>query len=120
VPRLYPVVRPQADYTRSLNVLKIARKEAPHIRIKSGVMVGFGETFQEVVSVIEDLSSAGCDFLTIGQYLRPSKKNLPVVEYVSPATFMDYKEAALRMGFKGVASSPLVRSSMHAEEMFLS
>jgi len=119
VPRLYPIVRPQADYKRSLYILEIAKKEAPHIRIKSGVMVGLGETFGEAVSVIKDLSSAGCDFLTIGQYLRPSKRNLPVVEYVAPRTFIDYKEAALRMGFKGVASSPLVRSSMNAGEMFL-
>lgn len=120
VPRLYPLVRPQADYERSLYVLGIAKKEAPHIRIKSGVMVGLGETFGEVVSVMKDLSSAGCDLLTVGQYLRPSKRNLPVVEYVPPHTFMDYKKAALRMGFKGIASSPLVRSSMNAEEMFLS
>ena len=120
VPRLYPLVRPQADYERSLHLLEIAKKEAPHIRIKSGIMVGLGETFDETVSVIRDLSSAGCDFLTIGQYLRPSKRNLPVVEYVAPLTFIHYREAALRMGFKGVASSPLVRSSMNAEEMFLS
>ena len=120
VPRLYPIVRPQADYERSLRVLGIAKKEAPHIRTKSGIMVGLGETFEEVVSVMRDLSSVGCDFLTVGQYLRPSKKNLPVVEYVAPGIFIDYKKAALRMGFKGVASSPLVRSSMNAEEMFLS
>jgi len=120
VPRLYSLVRPQADYGLSLYVLKMAKKQAPHIRIKSGVMVGLGETFEEIVSVMKDLSSAGCDFLTIGQYLRPSKRNLPVVEYVAPGTFIDYKETALRMGFKGVASSPLVRSSMNAEEMFLS
>jgi lipoic acid synthetase len=119
VPRLYPQVRPQADYERSLNVLGVAKKKASRIRIKSGVMVGLGETFGEVVSVMRDLSSVGCDFLTIGQYLRPSKRNLPVVEYVEPHTFIDYKEAALTIGFKGVASSPLVRSSMNAEEMFL-
>jgi lipoic acid synthetase len=119
VPMLYPVVRPQADYGRSLRVLRNAKETASHIRTKSGLMVGFGETFGEVVSVMKDLSSAGCDFLTIGQYLRPSKRNLPVVEYVVPQTFIDYKETALRMGFKGVASSPLVRSSMNAGEMFL-
>ncbi|HXX54381.1 MAG TPA: lipoyl synthase [Thermodesulfovibrionales bacterium] len=120
VPRLYPLVRPQADYERSLCLLRTAKKEAPHLFIKSGFMVGFGETFKEVVAVMKDLSSAGCDFLTIGQYLRPSKRNLPVVEYVAPRTFVDYKETALGMGFKAVASSPLVRSSMNAEEMFLS
>lgn len=120
VPRLYPLVRPQANYERSLYVLKMAKKQALHIRIKSGIMVGLGETFEEIVSVMKDLSLTGCDFLTIGQYLQPSKRNLPVVEYVEPRTFVDYKKAALRMGFKDVASSPLVRSSMNAEEMFLS
>jgi hypothetical protein len=90
-----------------------ASKNFPHIRTKSGVMVGLGETFEEVISVMQDLSSTGCDFITIGQYLRPSKRSLPVVEYVAPRTSAEYKEAALRMGFRGVASAPLVRSSMN-------
>ena len=118
VPRLYPVVRPQADYERSLGVLDTAKKIAPWIHSKSGLMVGLGETVEEVFSLMRDLLSTACDYLTIGQYLRPSKRNLPVAEYITPATFEKYREAALSMGFRGVASAPLVRSSMDAEEMF--
>ncbi len=118
-PRLYPLVRAQADYGRSLLVLKYAKEMAPHITTKSGFMVGLGETYQEVISVMEDLRSSECDYLTIGQYLRPSKRNIPVVEYVIPETFERYRETALSMGFKAVASGPLVRSSMGAEDMFL-
>ncbi len=119
VPRLYPYVRPQANYERSLNVLRNAKKIALDINAKSGLMVGLGETFNEVVSVLKDLRDAGCDTVTIGQYLRPSKQNLPVKEYVRPEIFNEYKETAVKIGFKYVASSPLVRSSMNAEEMFL-
>lgn len=119
VPRLYPLVRSQADYGRSLRVLRLAAETAPGIRRKSGLMAGLGETYEEILSVMGDLRSAGCDYLTIGQYLRPSKRNLPVVEYVTPAAFEAYREAALAMGFRGVASAPLVRSSMNAEEMFV-
>lgn len=118
VPRLYPVVRPQADYERSLGVLDTAKKIAPWIHSKSGLMVGLGETVEEVFSLMRDLLSTACDYLTIGQYLRPLKRNLPVAEYITPATFEKYREAALSMGFRGVASAPLVRSSMDAEEMF--
>ncbi|MCL4475277.1 MAG: lipoyl synthase [Nitrospirae bacterium] len=118
VPRLYPVVRPQADYERSLGVLDTAKKIAPWIHSKSGLMVGLGETVEEVFSLMRDLLSTACDYLTIGQYLRPSKRNLPVAEYITPASFEKYREAALSMGFRGVASAPLVRSSMDAEEMF--
>lgn len=118
VPRLYPYVRRQADYRKSLNVLMNAKRIAPEITIKSGFMVGFGETFSEIIDVLRDLKTAGCDTVTIGQYLRPSKKNLPVREYVRPEMFDVYKEIALDMGFKYAASSPLVRSSMNAEEMF--
>jgi lipoic acid synthetase len=119
VPRLYPVVRAQADYQRSLKVLASAKNMAPLRNTKSGLMVGLGETFDEVVAVMRDIRTAGCDFLTIGQYLRPSKINLPVKEYVVPETFDTYREIALSLGFTAVASSPLVRSSMNAEEMFL-
>jgi lipoic acid synthetase len=119
VPSLYPVVRPQADYERSLLVLRYAKLTAPSRQTKSGLMVGLGETIDEVVSVVQDIRSTGCDFLTIGQYLRSSRTNLPVVQYIRPETFDRYREIALAMGFKGVASSPLVRSSMNAEEMFL-
>ncbi|MBI5025143.1 MAG: lipoyl synthase [Nitrospirae bacterium] len=121
VPRLYPAVRPQSDYRRSLDVLKIAKTLYPHIKTKSGFMLGLGEREHEVISMMEDLSAeADCDFLTIGQYLRPRKANIPVVEYVKPETFERYKNIALKMGFKTVASSPLVRSSMDAGELFVS
>lgn len=118
MPRLYPYVRHQADYRKSLNVLMNAKSIAPEITIKSGFMVGLGETFTEIIDVLRDLKTAGCDTVTIGQYLRPSKKNLPVREYIRPEMFDVYKEIALDMGFKYAASSPLVRSSMNAEEMY--
>jgi len=118
VPRLYQHVRPQANYERSLNVLRNAKKIAPDITVKSGLMVGLGETFDEIVSVLKDIKDAGCETVTIGQYLRPSKKNLPVSEYIMPEIFNEYKEIALKMGFRYAASAPLVRSSMNAEEMY--
>lgn len=117
VPRLYPVVRPQADYNRSLRVLANARRLSPGIAVKSGIMVGLGETFDEVAEALRDLRKAGCDLVTIGQYLQPRKENLPVLEYVTPAVFELYKDVASGLGFRGVASGPLVRSSMDAEEM---
>lgn len=118
VPRLYHIVRPQAVYERSLNIIGKAKDIFPLVKTKSGLMVGLGETFGEVVSVMKDVRDAGCDYLTIGQYLRPSKKNLPVVEYVLPAIFEQYRKIAIDIGFKSVASGPLVRSSMNAEETF--
>jgi len=118
VPRLYPVVRPQADYARSLGVLKSAKEIAPGIPAKSGFMLGLGEEHEEVLSLMEDLRSSGCRMVTIGQYLRPAKANLPVREYIRPEIFEELKAAALRMGFKSVASGPLVRSSMNAEEYY--
>jgi lipoic acid synthetase len=118
VKRLYRKVRPQADYERSLGVLKSAKAMAPHIRTKSGLMLGLGETLDEVIGLLRDLRTAGCDFLTAGQYLRPTKKNLPVVEYIRPEVFDDLKKSALELGFEFVASGPLVRSSMNAEEMY--
>jgi lipoic acid synthetase len=118
VPRLYSVVRPQADYNRSLHILKYAKKVAPEIHTKSGLMLGLGETYDEVTDVLKDLFDAGCDFVTLGQYLRPSRKNLPVVEYIRPEIFDRLRNRALNIGFKYVASSPLVRSSMNAEDMY--
>jgi lipoic acid synthetase len=118
VPGLYPTVRPQGSYERSLSVLRIAKHLSPTIPTKSGLMVGLGESFDEVVSVMADLKERGCDILTIGQYLRPKKENLPVVEYVHPDVFEEYRSVACQLGFHFVASSPLVRSSMNAEEMF--
>lgn len=117
VPRLYPLVRQEADYGRSLKLLHDAKNLAPHIATKSGLMVGLGEGFNEIVAVLKDLRAVGCDFLTIGQYLRPTKNNLPVVEYLPPERFEELREIALKMGFKYAASSPLVRSSMNAEEV---
>ncbi len=118
VPRLYSVVRPQADYRRSLNILEYAKKIAPEINTKSGLMLGLGETMDEVIDVMRDLRSTGCELVTIGQYLRPSRLNLPVVEYIRPEIFERLRLNALSMGFKYVASAPLVRSSMNAEEMY--
>jgi len=118
VPRLYRYVRPQADYTTSLNVLMNAKTIAPDITTKSGLMLGLGETFNEVVHVLKNLRDVNCDTVTIGQYLRPSKQNLPVREYVRPEIFNEYKGIALELGFKYAASAPLVRSSMNAEEMY--
>jgi lipoic acid synthetase len=118
VPRLYASVRPQAVYLTSLNVLKKAREICPDIRTKSGIMVGLGEREEEVLHVMKDLRSAGCDFLTIGQYLQPRRTNIAVFEYIHPDIFEKYRLTGLAMGFRAVASSPLTRSSMNAGEMF--
>ncbi|MCI0469865.1 MAG: lipoyl synthase [Nitrospirae bacterium] len=118
VERLYPQVRPQAVYRRSLDLVKAAKGINPAIKTKSGIMLGLGETIEEVRGALCDIIRAGCDFLTIGQYLQPTKKNLPVVEYIRPEVFEDLRKAALDMGFAFVASGPLVRSSMNAEEMY--
>ncbi len=116
VPRLYREVRPQAVYRRSLELLEKVKKLSG-LYSKSGMMVGLGETYDEVIASLHDLRSVDCDFLTIGQYLAPSKKHHPVIEYIHPDIFAKYKEEALKMGFKGVASGPLVRSSYKAHEM---
>jgi lipoic acid synthetase len=116
VPRLYPAVRPMADYRRSLNLFRRVKGFNREIYTKSGMMVGLGETVTEVVRVLEDLREHGCDFLTIGQYLAPSKHHHPVVEYVHPDQFAKYRKIALELGFAYVASGPLVRSSYMAEE----
>lgn len=118
VPRLYPVVRPAADYRRSLCVLEIVKKTSPHMNTKSGIMLGLGERTDEVIGVLRDLRKAGCDFVTIGQYLRPSRKNLPVAEYIRPEVFDDLGAIASDMGFKYAASAPLMRSSMNAAEIY--
>jgi lipoic acid synthetase len=118
VPGLYPLIRPSADYRRSLSLLEQAKKLMPEVYIKSGMMLGFGEKLSEVMQVLRDLRNSGCDIITIGQYLRPSRANLPVVEYVKPQIFESLRLEALSMGFRHVASAPLVRSSMNAEEMY--
>jgi lipoic acid synthetase len=116
--RLYPVVRPLAKYERSLSVLRQAKEMSSDIFTKSGFMLGLGESYDEVIKILKDLRKADCDFVTIGQYLRPTKKNLPVVKYILPEVFEDLRLKALDMGFKYAASAPLVRSSMNAEEMY--
>lgn len=118
VPRLYPVVRPLADYRRSLYILEHVKKTSPEIYTKSGLMLGLGERLDEVIHILRDLKNAGCDLITICQYLRPSRFNLPVIEYVRPEIFERLRLTALSMGFKHAASAPLVRSSMNAEEMY--
>jgi lipoic acid synthetase len=116
VPRLYRQVRLGARYERSLEVLAHAKKTAPEIPTKSGLMLGLGETNGEVLEVMRDLRAHHVEILTLGQYLRPSPKHLPIVRYVSPAEFDDLRRAGYGMGFGHVESGPLVRSSYHASE----
>ncbi|WP_422444509.1 lipoyl synthase [Thermoanaerobacterium sp. DL9XJH110] len=116
VPRLYPKVRPQADYNRSLHLLQKVKEFNEHIYTKSGIMVGLGETEEEVIEVMKDLRRVNCDMMTIGQYLRPSKKHIEIAEYVTPEQFERYRDIGYEMGFKYIASGPLVRSSYHASE----
>jgi lipoic acid synthetase len=118
IPRLYGEVRPQADYRRSLHLLKRAKEGDPHTFTKSGFMLGLGETEKEIFSLLQNLSEVGCDFLTIGQYLQPRPDRMPVVRYVPPQEFEKYKKIGKEMGFKSVASGPFVRSSFHAAQMF--
>jgi len=120
VRRLTLRLRPQADYTRSLSVLKAVKEVNPSIFVKSGIMVGLGETLDEIEETIQDLYSAGCDILTIGQYLAPSTtaRHVPVARFVSPEEFDRYKEKALAIGIQHVVSSPLVRSSYLAQEAY--
>ena len=113
IKRLYRRVRPQARYERSLE--QIQRTKDMGSRTKSGFMVGLGETVEEVYELMQDLQRHGCDVLTIGQYLQPTKMHLPVHEFIHPDLFAHYKEKGLEMGLKYVESGPLVRSSYHSE-----
>lgn len=117
VPSLYPQVRPEADYKLSLRVLKSAKDMKPAILTKSGLMVGLGEKKEEVEAVMQDLVEVRCDILTVGQYLRPSPKHLPVAQFIEPSGFEQYRELGMRLGFRAVASGPFVRSSYHAGEV---
>lgn len=117
VPRLYPEVRPEADYARSLAVLARSRQVAPRVPTKSGLMLGLGERVDEVREVMRDLRDAGVELLTLGQYLRPSAEHLPVRRFVEPSEFADLAREGYRMGFSAVASAPFVRSSYHAGEL---
>lgn len=115
VPRLYKRVRPQANYRQSLEVLRFARERRPDVLTKSGFMVGLGETSDEIRQLLRDLADAGTDVATIGQYLRPTRRNLPVARYVTPEEFDAYRAFGLSIGFKQVFSGPLVRSSYMAD-----
>jgi lipoic acid synthetase len=115
VPRLYRRVRPQAKYQQSLDVLAFARRHRPDVLTKSGFMAGLGETQNEVHQLLRDLREQDVDVATIGQYLQPTRRNLRVAEYLSPALFDAYRDYGLSLGFKMVFSGPLVRSSYMAD-----
>ena len=116
VPRLYRTARPGGRYERALEVLERARVYAPGIPTKSGLMVGLGEEWTEVVDTLRDLSRVGCQIVTIGQYLRPSLANLPMARYYAPSEFAELKRIGLELGIRHIESGPLVRSSYHAHE----
>ncbi|MBW2614952.1 MAG: lipoyl synthase [Deltaproteobacteria bacterium] len=118
VPRLYSRARPEAVYSRSLDLLKNAHAYAPDIPTKSGLMLGLGESPEEVEITLKDLLDVGCGILTLGQYLQPSKEHLPVERFIPPEEFDKWREKALGMGFSQVASGPFVRSSYHAKELY--
>jgi lipoic acid synthetase len=117
VPRLYRRVRPQGDYARTLELLRRTREMAPWVYTKSGIMAGLGETDAEVQQVMDDLRAVDCDILTLGQYLQPSPKHLPVANFITPEQFNAWREIGQAKGFLQVVSSPLTRSSYHAEEV---
>ncbi|MFM9116116.1 MAG: lipoyl synthase [Planctomycetota bacterium] len=118
VPRLYREVRgPKSDYAWTLELLRQVKAYQPSIRTKSGLMLGLGETREELLAVLQDLRAVDCDFLTLGQYLQPTLRHLPVQRYVTPAEFDEWGEVARGLGFSQVASGPFVRSSYHAREM---
>ena len=115
VPRLYPRVRPQARFERSLEVLRRTKERAPTLVCKTGIMLGLGETKDEVLTTMRAIAEQGTDVLTIGQYLRPSPEHLPIERYWTPAEFAEFRDLGIPMGFDHVESGPLVRSSYHAE-----
>ncbi len=118
VQRLYSLVRPEADYYLSLYLLKQLKEYNPNIMIKSGLMLGLGETSEELYKTLSDLLDVGCNILTLGQYLQPTLKHLPVERFVPPDEFDEWRKTAVNMGFSQVASGPFVRSSYHAKELF--
>ena len=119
IPRLYPEVRPEADYQRSIELLARTKSLNSGLLTKSGLMVGLGETRQEIIDVMADLREVSCDLLTIGQYLQPSLRHHKVVRYVPPEEFEEYVNIGEQLGFRHVVSGPLVRSSFHAAEAYL-
>jgi len=118
VPRLYPTVRPEANYDRSLEVLKRVQQHDYLIPTKSGLMLGLGELPSEIIQTLDDLVKAGCSMLTLGQYLQPSKQHLQVERFVPPEEFDNWQKIAIKTGFSQVAGGPFVRSSYHAKELF--
>lgn len=118
VSRLYDTIRPEADYTQSLELLARVKEIAPHIIVKSGFMLGLGETEDEIHQLINDLHKKSVDILTIGQYLPPSDQHAPLVEYIHPDVFKALGDYAKKLGIANVASAPLVRSSYHAHEVY--
>ena len=118
VPRLYPSIRPGARYYQSLRLLEKVKDRDPSQFTKSGLMVGLGESKEEVIQVMDDMRVAGVDFLTIGQYLQPTRKHAPIDRYVTPDEFQSLEEIAISKGFLMVSASPLTRSSYHADEDF--
>jgi len=118
VRRLYPLLRPQADYDRSLSLLSKVKQRPSKTRSKSSLMLGLGEQSGEVFEAIRDLRKCGCDYLTLGQYLAPNKRHYPVSEYINPEDFLKYRRYALDIGFRGVAASPVTRSSYRAKELY--
>jgi lipoic acid synthetase len=117
VSRLYAKIRPEASFSRSLEIFRSTKQYFPKVITKSGVMLGLGETTDEVCWVFERLLESGCDALTLGQYLMPSRTSYPVHEYVRPEQFEVYRKIALRLGFRWVKAGPYVRSSFHADEL---
>lgn len=118
VPRLYENIRPEAKYEQSLELIQRVKNSSASIMTKSGIMLGLGENESEVKAVIADLRNAGCDILTVGQYLPPSKAHAPLVEYITPEKFKEYEILATELGYHGVASGPLVRSSYNAGHVY--
>jgi lipoic acid synthetase len=116
VPSLYPIARTGGSYQRSLNLLKMAKEYYGNVQTKSSIMLGLGETDAEVEQVLKDLRNVGCDRITIGQYLKPSKNSLDVVEYIPPSRFDLWRQKALQLGFSWVISAPYARSSYFAEQ----
>jgi len=116
VSRLYPEIRSDADYIKSLRILEKAKNYSKNIVVKSGFMVGLGEKWDEILDLLKDLSNTGCDIVTIGQYLQPSKNHTPIYKFYNPDEFVDLKQVALNMGIKYVESGPFVRSSYKASD----
>lgn len=119
VPSLYKEVRPQADYERSIRLFKFVKTINPQLITKSGLMLGLGEQTEQVIGVMKDLHHAGCDILTLGQYLRPSENHIPMKRYITPEEFEMYRQQGLKIGFRAVVAKPLVRSSYYAREAYL-